>query len=54
MDYLIYDQSNELIDILNFKTSKEYDAYKIKNPKHILIKAEDNIFENEIYDEDFE
>lgn len=54
MDYLIYDQDGELIDVLNFKTHKDYDAYKAKNPNAIILKAEDIVFEednDDLYDD---
>lgn len=54
MDYLIYDEDGELIDVLHFENHKSLDSYRAKNPNNIIIKAEDlldiEIEENEDYD----
>ena len=37
MDYLIYDEDGELIDVLHFENHKGLDAYRAKNPNGIKI-----------------
>ena len=56
MDYLVYDEDGELIEVLHFENHKSLDAYRAKNPNSIIIKAEDmlDIDPNEDEDYDFE
>lgn len=42
MTYLVFDENNELFDVLEFKTSEEVEKYKEANPT--MIVREDNEF----------
>lgn len=52
MEYYIYDENDEVIDILEFKTKEEVRAYQLKFPKYSIINEED-MTPPEQYDDDF-
>lgn len=56
MDYLIYDECGNFIDVLKFNSTEELNKYKSANPKYNLEKADDIIFDEEdlVEEEDFE
>lgn len=54
MDYLIYDEDGELIDVLHFKNHKDLDAYRAKNSSNIIIKAEDMLYIDPNEDDDYD
>lgn len=55
MAYLIFDEENELLDILNFNSEKELQLYKSENPTHSLCNEDDLIESDDIFidDDDF-
>jgi len=53
MDYLIYNQEGELLDVLNFETSKELDTYKAQNPLLIIEETDETeVGEDDLFIED--
>ena len=54
MDYLVYDEDGELIEVLHFENHKGLDAYRAKNPNNIIIKAEDMLNIDPDEDEDYD
>lgn len=55
MTYLIFDQEEELLDVLNFDSENELILYKSENPTHIVRKEDDLIESDDIFidDDDF-
>ena len=52
MTYLIFDEDEELLDVLNFESKEELLLYKSKNPTHIVRDEDDLLFiedEDDIY-----
>lgn len=58
MTYLIFDQNDELLDVLSFNTSSQLEAYKKANPKHVVTLASeeglDHTFLLKSEEEDFD
>ena len=44
MTYLVFDENNELFDVLEFKTSEEVEKYKEANPTMIVKEDSDFLF----------
>ena len=41
MSHLIYDETGELIDVMDFENNTALEAYKKHNPKFSVIKADE-------------
>ena len=53
MAYLIFNQEEELLDVLNFTSPEELETYKGANPTHIIREEDDQIFfEDDLFPED--
>lgn len=44
MTYLVFDENNELFDVLEFKTSEEVEKYKEANPTMIVREDSEFLF----------
>jgi hypothetical protein len=44
MTYLVFDENNELFDVLEFKTSEEVEKYKEANPTMIVKEDSEFLF----------
>lgn len=53
MDYLIYNKSDELIDVITFNSTEDLDSYKRINPSHRIELTKD-IEENFLIEDEFE
>lgn len=52
MSYLIYDESGELIDVLEFESVKDLETYKKLNPEFV-VNSTDTSIEPLFEDDDF-
>ena len=52
MDYLIYNKSDELIDVITFNSTEDLDSYKRINPSYRIELTKD-IEENFLIEDEF-
>ena len=49
MNYLVLNEEEELLDVLNFNSDKELNDYKTANPTHIIKEEKDLIIDEDDY-----
>ena len=53
MVYLIFDEDNDLLDILAFENASEVEKFKLNNPEYSVRREDDFIFLEDEDEDDF-
>ena len=53
MFYLVFDEDNDLLDILAFENASEVEKFKLNNPEYSVRREDDFIFLEDEDEDDF-
>lgn len=53
MVYLVFDEDNDLLDILAFENASEVEKFKLNNPEYSVRREDDFIFLEDEDEDDF-